>query len=106
MKPQRVAVLGPFSDSNSLAYMQAGLRLCDLIAQTGNTPILILETDPQRVIEWFAVCNKVVRYPGEAPFCDRVLYTAKRLEKPIFFTEQELLAALEAEDLTDGVRVA
>jgi len=114
-----VYVAGPYTHGDVELNVIEAKRCGAAIMQSGHAPYIphlnhhFHAEFPQDCEDWFTVqlvilrrCDIVFRIPGYSPGADREVQEALRCDLPVFFTEQELLAALEAEDLTDGVRVA
>ena len=51
-------------------------------------------------MEFLEVCHAVLRLPGESPGAEREVSRARALGLPVFHTVEEVIAWVEAEDIT------
>ena len=106
----RVYVAGPYSSGDVDENVRTAIRCADAVLESGHTPFLphlthfwdqqkphTYETWLQYDSEWLAVCDALIRIPGESPGADREVAQARNLGIHVFYGIDEWLSAVCAD---------
>lgn len=102
---ERVYIAGPMSGSGAIASnVRIAIQAADELMQAGFFPFvphlthfwhMISPKEYEEWLEldfgWLAVCNAVLRLPGESPGADREVDRATDLGIPVFYSVAEVV---------------
>jgi hypothetical protein len=108
----RIYLAGPISVGNMADHVRNAIHEADRLMEAGHSPFVpqlsvfwqaMTGQEYERWLtydhEWIAVCDALIRLPGESKGADREITWARELRVPVFFSVDAFLAAFPRGDV-------